>query len=284
MKKLSSLLLAIAMAILMVACGDNSAVSDNTSVQETEPKVSVQPPETEVGDESADSDEPEREYTAEEKRIMYMLEQAQKEIDEAKANGTYVEPEPPEWEKTPPTADNLQTNPLSHIQITSEKVDGQWKPKAIITDYLRDYIYEQIPILAEYPQKFQEFAINANCIGFESGEGDDINEIITEITETITTYYKYKYDKNYGPAPEGHDEFVKEATATPSPSPRPATHFAEDVGYKVGDIVTGTTRDGSKNTLEYLGNDRWRDQNGHIWMSFIDTTNGEFRITSIFGG
>jgi len=73
----------------------------------------------------------------------------------------------------------------------------------------------------------------------------------------------------------------------PEPEPEPEdttptnpTHYAEDFGYKVGDIKEGTSK-GQKIILEYLGNDRWRDQYGDIWTSY--ERDGALRIWK-FGG
>ena len=43
---------------------------------------------------------------------------------------------------------------------------------------------------------------------------------------------------------------------------------AEAFGYSVGDIATARNSEGESYTMKYLGDDRWEDQNGHIWTSY----------------
>ncbi len=43
---------------------------------------------------------------------------------------------------------------------------------------------------------------------------------------------------------------------------------AEANGYKVGDVTTARNTEGDTYVLEYLGEDRWKDQKGNIWTSY----------------
>lgn len=46
------------------------------------------------------------------------------------------------------------------------------------------------------------------------------------------------------------------------------THYAEDYGYSIGDTMSTVYR-GEHLTLEYHGNDKWEDQNGTVWTSYM---------------
>lgn len=60
------------------------------------------------------------------------------------------------------------------------------------------------------------------------------------------------------------------------------TYTSEAFGYSVGDVKTAYNSKGNSFTLTYLGEDRWEDQNGHIWTAYKHN-DGSLHWDSFFG-
>ena len=123
MKKLSVIILSIILCISMTACGKTQP----EAAEGTDGENATAQTESEGAEEEK--------YLTQKERVEQRILAAYKEIEEAKANGTYVEPKQ-ESEITPPTADNLLTNPLSHIDWVYEEVDGELERTTVTTEYL----------------------------------------------------------------------------------------------------------------------------------------------------
>lgn len=59
----------------------------------------------------------------------------------------------------------------------------------------------------------------------------------------------------------------------------PSFIAAEAHGFNIGDVITMTNSQGVSYTLQYLGEDRWEDQNGTIWTSY-EKDDGSLHFTS----
>ena len=115
-----------------------------------------------------------------------------------------TQPEPtPTPTATPVIEENSDTNILDKASEHIKVVYGNTPADDIveISDEYKAAIYEAIPILAEYPEAYQEYIIKAKLKTYNrDNKGEDL---IESLQCALQDYYHNGNDEKYGPGPAG---------------------------------------------------------------------------------